>query len=443
MKTLAFRVVTIALSAMFLFPAITSGQDGLLATPRSEKLLNDLNVLIWSTAGTDKVRVRLRIHNGAAYDPRDKQGTFAMLGDILFPEEGVKEFFREDLGGDLIVTVNYDYVEVTATARSDAFLTVLETLAPALMNTEITKEKAEQIGQKQLTDVEKLRGDPEYKVLAAAAERLFGDFPYGRRYEGTPASLEKIDFGDLIYVRERFLTADNTTLLIYGDVRSDYAYLAARRLMGGWNKAGTNIPATFRLPESPDVETQYLYTEGLWANRSAAAVESYARNDKMYHAAEILARITDQRLSSGSGQQEATSAKAINDGYLLKGMFRVYTEDLLQESTVPGASSRIPARKSLETWLKLPVTPNEFARAKSAYVEEFRNMGADKLRADVETYKLGSVEEELKRVEGLSAEDVQAAASELLKRPIVEVVMISRPSAAPPVIPEDPKDPFE
>lgn len=425
---------------MFVLAAGLSAQDGQLGKPRSEKLLNDLDVLIWSTAGTDRVTVRLRIHNGAAYDPRGKSGTFALLGDILFPETGIREYFREDLDGELSVNVTYDYVEVTGTARADAFLTVLETLAPALMNTEITKQTTEELKAKQLDSLAELQQDRRRLAAVLASERLFGDFPYGRPVEGTPETIEKTDFADLIYVRERFLTADNATLIITGDVRSDYAYLAARRLMGSWNKSGNEIPATFRLPEAPPTDTKIVYVEGETGNRSAAAVESYPRKHRLYHAAQVLSRVINTRLNSGSGERDGLWAAATNEAYLLKGVLRVVTEDLSPSAAVPGGTSRLPARKLLSSILSLPVTPNEFEAAKAAWFGEMTRAGRDSLRADVETYGLGSAVEELAAARDLKIEAVQEAAKELLSRPMVEVVVISRPPVLPDV-PADPKDP--
>ncbi|HUF03607.1 MAG TPA: insulinase family protein [Aridibacter sp.] len=441
MKLLFSRFITCGLVLMFAVTSAIVAQDGMPDRPRSEKLLNELDVVIWSTAGTDRVTVRLRIHNGAAYDPRGKAGTFALLGDILFPEQGVRDYFREDLDGDVTVEVTYDYVEVTGTARADEFLTVLETLAPALMNTEITKETTEKLKTKQLAWLDDAGNDPKRAVSKAAATRLFGEFPYGRPVEGTPETIRSIDFADLIYVRERFLTADNATLSIVGDVRSDYAYLAARRLMGGWKKAGTEIPATFRLPEAPLKDTETIYVEGEVGRHGAAAVESFARKHRLYHAAEILSRVIDARLRMSSADREGLSAEASNEGFLLKGIFLVATADRSPEATVPGADSRLPARAGLIDWLSLPVTEKEFNEAHAAYFGELSRTGRDRLRADVETYGLGSAKDEMAAVRDLKIEDVRAAAKELLSRTAVEVVMISRPPAVPDV-PADPKDPL-
>ncbi len=100
-----------------------------LPAPREEKLLNGLKILIWNQPNAEKTSVKLRVHSGSMFDLQNKEGTMALLGEILFPNETVKEFFREDLGGSLEITSNYDYIQINATSSSDQFLTMLETLA--------------------------------------------------------------------------------------------------------------------------------------------------------------------------------------------------------------------------------------------------------------------------------------------------------------------------
>ncbi len=126
----------IAFLFLFLSLCILSSfaQTAKLSAPREEKLLNGLKLLIWNQPNAEKVSVKIRIHSGSAFDPQNKEGTMALLADSLFPNEPVKEFFREDLGGSLEVTSNFDYIQIDATANSDQFLTMLESLASAVAN---------------------------------------------------------------------------------------------------------------------------------------------------------------------------------------------------------------------------------------------------------------------------------------------------------------------
>src|SRR5687768_14080948 len=102
--------------------------------PREEKLLNGLKLLVWNEPKSDKVAVKLRIHNGAAFDPKDKMGVMALLADILFPNEQAKAYFAEELEGSLDVASNYDYIQISATGKADEIQAILETLATAVTN---------------------------------------------------------------------------------------------------------------------------------------------------------------------------------------------------------------------------------------------------------------------------------------------------------------------
>ncbi len=131
---------TILSAFLFLTAPFSFGQAAKVQTPRQEKLLNGLKTLVWNESGADKVAVKIRIHNGSAFDPQNKEGVMALLAEVLFPNETVKEFFREDLGGSLEIISNYDYIQINATANPDQFLTMLETVANAVTNPQIDKE---------------------------------------------------------------------------------------------------------------------------------------------------------------------------------------------------------------------------------------------------------------------------------------------------------------
>src|SRR6187402_3122300 len=102
------------------------------STPRQEKLLNGLKVLMWNDPAATEVRVSIRIHGGSAFDPQGKEGVMQLLSDNIFPSAASKSFFTEDLGGNLEIITNYDYIQVNATAKPSNFVTLIETLAQAV-----------------------------------------------------------------------------------------------------------------------------------------------------------------------------------------------------------------------------------------------------------------------------------------------------------------------
>src|SRR5450432_1150993 len=75
--------------------------------PQRDQLLNGLRVVLWPRPGDPTVLVKLRIHSGAEFDTIGKQGTMALLGDILFPDATTHEYFKEEMGGRLEVNTTY------------------------------------------------------------------------------------------------------------------------------------------------------------------------------------------------------------------------------------------------------------------------------------------------------------------------------------------------
>ena len=54
-------------------------------SPKQEKLLNGLKVLMWNDPAADKVSVKIRIHSGSAFDPQGKEGVMSCLAENIFP----------------------------------------------------------------------------------------------------------------------------------------------------------------------------------------------------------------------------------------------------------------------------------------------------------------------------------------------------------------------
>ena len=87
--------------------------------PDSQELLNGLRVLIWTKPGNPEVVVKLRIHSGSAFDLAGKSGEMALLGDILFPDPATADYFTDQMGGKLNVSVNYDSMTITMRGKAE------------------------------------------------------------------------------------------------------------------------------------------------------------------------------------------------------------------------------------------------------------------------------------------------------------------------------------
>ena len=115
------------------------------AVPETQELLNGLKILFWPQPGSPDVLVKLRIHSGSAFDLSGKAGEIALLGDVLFPNPETLEFFTEQMGGKLTVSVNYDSITITMLGKAEQLNNILEVLRIHLLIVPIRLERPSQL----------------------------------------------------------------------------------------------------------------------------------------------------------------------------------------------------------------------------------------------------------------------------------------------------------
>ena len=396
-----------------------------LPAPRRENLLNGLKILLWTDSQSPKVTVKLRIHDGAAFDPQDKMGTTALLADILFPSAEAKAFFTEDLSGSLDVTSNYDYVEITATGKPDAVQTILETIANAVTNPPITPENFTVVRDARLEKVRELEKTPSYIADRAVAKQLFGNFPYGRSADGTPESLLKIDRFDLIGARDRFFTADNATLAVVGNINDGEVYRISRQLFGEWKKAENKVPATFRQPDAPDTKELAIELPDSEKSLSRTAIAAAARNSSDFYATQILFEIREKQSCPANTD---SLGSASYQSHLLRGIY-IVSGNLIQNE--PPATGRQPCQPEVKKDGKTfysPLTQGDFDSAKASVENNYQKKTQSltdlaELWLDADTYKLGSVKDEISKLNNVTFADVQRVNNDLQNQPMVKVII--------------------
>lgn len=396
------------------------------ATPRQERLLNGLKVLVVNDPAAGNVSLRLRIHGGSAFDPQEKEGVMKMLSESFFPTPESRSFFAEELGGGLEVTCSYDYIQINASARSGEMLTLIETVAQAVANLDLSKETAASLRTSLLASVAAAEKDPAYVADSAVAKRLFGTFPYGRPQMGTPASLQRVDFADLRFAKERLLTADNATLAIRGSVDTQLAFRAARRYFGAWLKADKRIPSTFRQPDDPDPAILKIAVDATPAFEVRYAVRGVSRSAREFPVAEVLAQVLDARLRSLVGSNG--TASVAHEEHVLPGAFV-----LRYRANGEGPLALNAERANAETvasFIGRPVTDAEFVAAKAEMLAALARRDPVDVWLDVDTYKITSPSDEMKAFQDLSLSDLNAFASRVASQKAA-IAMVT-PAVPPP-----------
>ena len=416
-----FCTLTVILSVSAIFAA------GQRTAPVEEKLLNGLRVLMWSDESAPKVNVRLRIHAGASFDPKDKEGVMMMLSEVIFPNNEVREFFRDELGGSLEVTTNYDYIEISASSKPDQYLTMLETLANAVTTPVIDKATTEAIKTKLAAKLESDEKNASHVADLAVRKRLFETFPYGRPVSGSTPSLKRLDFADLRFAYDRLFGADNATITISGNFPTNVGFRAVRRFFGSWLKSDKKVPSTFRQPDPPPAGMQIVQSPEPGVTEMRYAIRGVSRNDKDYAAAAILALILEQRIKAKAPAEQRSNVSVRNYSNVLPGVL-IFGISKIRTDLAPSVTNEKPkgdASDLLAAALGDPLTDAEFNAAKAAVMAEYGKVDPSTRWLDADTFRLPSVKADQDAFTNVSLADVQRFANRIRQHPVASVLVLT------------------
>ncbi len=394
----------IAIFALFLlFSAFNaSAQTMNFAAPREAKLLNGLQTYVWTDVKAEKATVKLRVNSGASFDLLGREGTMTLLSEILFPSDAARAFFTEDLNGSFEVVSNYDYIQINLSGDNDKILEILETLAGVIQNAPIDKDTTAAVKTPHLAKLQELEKNPAYIADLAVRKRLLGNYPYGRPFLGSTESVGKIDFADILLAKQRYLTSDNATLAVSGNVKPEFVFRVVKRYFGSWLKADKKVPSTFASPDSADTKSFLTKVETENTSELRYAFRGLARNNKDFAASQILTRILQNRLNQTGNVRHET--------HVLPGIV-IFELPKWNVGMIKIDGDKISLPTNTFTFvgdlLKENVSQAEFDKAKSDFSAEFNKQNAIDFWLDLTTYKLSPVKDEIQKSSAATLADAQ------------------------------------
>ena len=392
------------------------------AEPEREQLLNGLRLLIWPKPGSPEVILKLRINSGAAFDLSGKSGQMALLGDMLFPDPATVDYFTDEMGGKLDVSVNYDSTTITMVGKASELEQIVQVLRNALLSTPLAAEVVTRVRDARIKLLRDTSVVPATVADRATAARLYGDFPYGRPASGSPEDVARVDRADLMLARDRFLNSNNATLAIIGGVTKQRAMKTLRQLLGPWRKSEQIVPTTFRQPTPPDTRTLIVNVPGPSVEIRLAA-RGVSRSDTDFHTALVLARVAQHRWQALAPELSKQPVFVRTDAYVLPGAF-VMGATVNELSTVDSLAN---ARKVLDSLMSTPPTPEELERARTDVINEISATLAkpDAMPdpwLDANTYRFSAPQDQIALLRSVTAAQVQRVANRLFNKTIVSVV---------------------
>ncbi len=261
------------------------------------------------------------------------------------------------------------------------------------------------------------------KADQAIAARLFGAFPYGHPIGGTIESIAKIERADLLLARERFLNADNATLVVIGGIDKARAMRALRQLIGPWQKGDRMVPATFRPPNRADSRVLLLDQSSATTAEIRLAVRGLAQSDRDALAASVLARIFRDRWQTSL--PDASSTFVHHEAHSLPGSFVLGASG----PTASAAKAISSAQAVMRSLAGSGPAVGEVARAGGELLAEMTSRTAKAetiadLWLDADAYKLPGLNNQLNSIRSLSVEDIQRVAGKLFTNAPLALVVV-------------------
>ena len=400
----------------------------------SKRLLNDLQITVATTPYLgSNMAIGLLVRYGAYFDPAGKGGVANLLSRMFLKaaiDKTAKDIQDElaYLEASIDVRCDWDGFRFILRAPSAKFERSLLLLYQVVGEAQFSDADFAAVKQSVLADMQK-SSDPRQRIHAQFENVLFSGTSHGRPLEGTPKSLAAITAGDVRYFYHKFLSPNQASLIIVGDVSAREVLQRASRIWGVWVR-NEDIPFTFVQPIKP--AGRQMYIEDDPASPAAQFIMGNlfpSREDPDYANALLAAHIFQERLTKALPTSLLTVGNA---GRRMASPFYVQGQAAADQ-----AIEQLLKIESVAEEMKLsPVTKEELDAARNKVIEDFnRELGSVEglcgIMLEAELYRLGSNYASMypDRLRRCDADAVKQAAKNFLF-PDGEVLLIRGPAAA-------------
>lgn len=419
---------------LLFLPTLANAQDTADIIPKREKLLNGLPIVLLERPGSGSVAIQVVVKSGATFDLANKAGVADITSQMLLRIAGgyTAERLTEeinDLGARLEVKTGWDSIEIKMLGKNSSFDGMVDILnriltLPKFRNSDevFNKLKAERLKQLETASPANIIADETFY------NSLYGRHPYGHNIFGTKESVARIALIDVSDFYNRFYIANNSAVVIAGDVTLDRILPVVRRGFGGWRK-GNLIPYTFSPPKQETGINIRLVEDNSGNTEIRIGNAALRRSDTDYLPMQLLITILDQRLQKSDQKMQASlSARKLVGAYFLSG-------SVPTPKAIEAINNSIAEIKKVANDLQ----PTELQAAKDHLINEYRtdintNTELAARWSETENYNLGGnyVKGFSSAINGTSLEDVKRAATKYLSTDNLTIAVMGNVSALEP-----------
>ena len=274
-------------------PAPAPARPVLVPPVHEAKLANGLRVVTIERHDLPLVSMVLAMPGaGSAADPKEATGVNAFAAGLLTKGTATRSASRiaeeiEALGGSISSDADHDGATVGVSVQAgqaDKAAAILADVAqhPALAPAELERARAQRLDALQVA-----LNDPGALAALVVPRAVFGDAPYGRVAEGTPASVKTLTIAQVRQAYAAGWDAGRATLIFAGDITPARARALAQANFGNWKARGRadSTPPAAVAPPAPRVIV--IDIPGAGQASVYVARPGIARSDAGYPAAAV------------------------------------------------------------------------------------------------------------------------------------------------------------
>lgn len=225
-------------------------------------LANGLRVVVAENHAAPLVAARALVRSGADHDIPELAGLASLTSELLDEGAASRDAVRlaEDLGrlgASLGTGADWDasYVSIDVLARNAN--AAMEIFADIVRRPTLPDASLQRIRSERLNELIQQRDEPSAIAGKRFSNLLYGRGTYGNSVVGNPESVANISLADVRRYYETQYVANNTTIVVTGDIDAAAVVSLVERLFGDWaNKPAPQPPSI--TPASVEKPTVYL-----------------------------------------------------------------------------------------------------------------------------------------------------------------------------------------
>ncbi|WP_294392118.1 pitrilysin family protein [uncultured Sphingomonas sp.] len=211
------------------------------------RLKNGMRLVVIERHALPIVTAYLVANGGSSTDPQNRAGLAETTAELL--TKGTTSLSAtqvasaiEGLGGAIGGDSSRDGMFLSLTVKVDEVRLAMRIFADSALHPAFAQEELERVRKQALDGLKVAFTSPESLVPLVSSRVVFGDGPYGKPADGSPASIQALTRADIVAGYQARWRPDAVTLVMAGDIDVDGAARLAEEAFGGWQAPAAPVP---------------------------------------------------------------------------------------------------------------------------------------------------------------------------------------------------------